>query len=257
MDCLTTKKCFKWNKDKRIGNIIIIVEGESDEFKLLKKVFVDILDYNYFEKKKNKKLKQVNRNNSTSNTIYVFNSANSNIKSILNTDDLYYYLRDDYHEDITNVPVYIIWDRDYDSNDKNDVANSIELYSKYNESSIVDAMLYLSYPCIETYMLSNFDNKLYKKSYISSKKTKSAYKQSRFTLDKIDENTIITSICNMHNSFKKNYNIQSYDLDNIYNINNKVFNAQEIHFAKEKSIMAVSFISILLLNLGIVVETEN
>lgn len=32
-------------KNKRIGTVILIVEGEDEEFKLLKRIFHSILDY--------------------------------------------------------------------------------------------------------------------------------------------------------------------------------------------------------------------
>ncbi len=43
---------MKLNKDKSIGRVLFIVEGGRTEFSLLKKIFVDILDYNYIERRR-------------------------------------------------------------------------------------------------------------------------------------------------------------------------------------------------------------
>ncbi len=39
MECQNTIKHLKINKNKAIGEIVIVVEGETEEFKLLKHIF--------------------------------------------------------------------------------------------------------------------------------------------------------------------------------------------------------------------------
>ena len=53
MDCLDTIKSLKINLKRNIGTILIIVEGASDEFELLKQIFRNVLHYNYIEKSRN------------------------------------------------------------------------------------------------------------------------------------------------------------------------------------------------------------
>ena len=53
MDCLDTIKSLKINFKRNIGTILIIVEGASDEFELLKQIFRKIFHYNYIEKSRN------------------------------------------------------------------------------------------------------------------------------------------------------------------------------------------------------------
>lgn len=57
MECLDTINSLKINFKRNIGTVIIIVEGEKDEFNILKQIFRDILHYRYIEKKEIKKLK--------------------------------------------------------------------------------------------------------------------------------------------------------------------------------------------------------
>ena len=53
MECLDTTKSLKINFKRNIGTVLIIVEGASDEFDLLKQIFRKILHYNYIEKSRN------------------------------------------------------------------------------------------------------------------------------------------------------------------------------------------------------------
>ena len=46
MECQITTKNLKINKNKSIGKVIIVVEGESEEFKIMKHIFTKILNYN-------------------------------------------------------------------------------------------------------------------------------------------------------------------------------------------------------------------
>ena len=45
MECQVTTKNLKINKNKTIGTIIIVVEGESDEFYLLKHIFTKVFHF--------------------------------------------------------------------------------------------------------------------------------------------------------------------------------------------------------------------
>lgn len=54
MECLTTTKFLKINPTKNVGTVVIVVEGAVDEFELFKHIFVDILHYNYIEKRRTK-----------------------------------------------------------------------------------------------------------------------------------------------------------------------------------------------------------
>lgn len=78
MECQNTIKHLKINKNKAIGEIVIVVEGETEEFKLLKHIFTQILDYNYIPLKRNKIMKDifVSKTNKNS-TVIIANTSNS------------------------------------------------------------------------------------------------------------------------------------------------------------------------------------
>ena len=54
MDYQDTIKSLKINIKRNIGTVILVVEGEEYEFKLLKKIFRDILHYRLLTKKEDK-----------------------------------------------------------------------------------------------------------------------------------------------------------------------------------------------------------
>ena len=81
MECQNIIKNLKINKNKAIGEVVVVVEGESEEFKLLKHIFIDILDYSYVPLKRNKIMRDEFRSNTNPNsTIIVANTSSSNIK---------------------------------------------------------------------------------------------------------------------------------------------------------------------------------
>lgn len=45
---------MKLNKDKNIGRVLFIVEGSQTEFSILKRIFCNLLGYDYIEKRRNR-----------------------------------------------------------------------------------------------------------------------------------------------------------------------------------------------------------
>ena len=123
MECHNIIKNLKINKEKSIGEVVIVVEGENDEFRLLKKIFTKILDYNYISLKRNKVLQHEFKSKSNKNsTVIIANTNSSSIKSIINDgeykDKLYKLLKGEYQKSLKNIPIYILWDRDKNKDEK-------------------------------------------------------------------------------------------------------------------------------------------
>lgn len=51
MDCQTTTRTFNLNKEKNIGKVIYIVEGEDTEIQIIKTIFHKILGYDIIQKR--------------------------------------------------------------------------------------------------------------------------------------------------------------------------------------------------------------
>ena len=258
MECQNITKNLKINKDKSIGEIVIVVEGESEEFKLLKHIFTNVLDYNYVPLKRNKTIRDSFTSKTNKNsTVIVANTSNSNIKSILNDkeykDKLYTLLANDYHKSLKNTPIYILWDRDRDSNDKAFVKKSLEKFSNSldNDNYEMNGILLLSYPCIEIYEISNFNKILWKNTFNTSKNLKKYKKELSISIENITEKTLLLAHENMHRILLE-FGIYEYDPSNFKNINNKIFTKMEEIYKNNKYILPLSLISIMLVDLGII-----
>lgn len=259
MECQSTIKHLKINKTKSIGEVVIVVEGESEEFKLLKHIFTKIFDYNYLSIRRNKVMKDkfISKNNKNS-SIIIANTSNSNIKSIMEDKDykdrLYELLKSEYNRSLKSVPIYILWDRDADSNKEEIVLKSLNTFtSSLDNDYEMNGLLLLSYPCVEVYELSNFNKQLWKTNFNNSIDAKKQMKTIIPKLIDINENTLLLAVENMHRTMKK-YGIIDYDPTYFHKENIKIFRSETEEYIKHKYFNALSLISIMLIDLGIITE---
>lgn len=267
MECHNTTKNLRINKNKTIGTIVIVVEGESDEFRLLKKIFTEILDYSYVSLKRNKVIQHEFKSKSNKNcTVIVANTSSSSIKSIIDDDDykdkLYKLLKEDYHKSLKNTPIYILWDRDKNVDDdedttKKDYEIALDTFANSMDNEYeMNGILLLSYPCHESYNLSNFKKQLWQESFFSSSACKKEFNESKYYVKNISDATIKLAIENMHRSML-NYGVLSYDPSDFKRVNKTIFRKEEEGFKKNKFFDALSLISIMFIDLGIVEIIEK
>lgn len=261
MECQNTTKNLKINKNKSIGEIIVVVEGESEEIKLLKYIFTKVLDYNYISLKRNKVMTNEFRSKTNPNSmVIVANTNSSNIKSIMEDqnyqDRLYNLLKTDYNRSLKSVPIYILWDRDKESNSKENVLKILNTFkNSMDNGEEMNGILLLSYPCVESYEISNFDKQLYRKTFSSSEEAKKLFKARRYSLTNITEKTLITAVGNMHRTMN-NCDLKQYDTSDFHKINKKIFTIEEEKF-NNKGYDALSLISIMLIDLGIIYSDDS
>lgn len=260
MDCQNTARNLKINKNKTLGRIIVVVEGEDEEFKLLKHIFENILDYSYIEfNRRNKTMKKcfVSKNNPNS-VIIIANTNGSSLSSIIEDteyqDKLYRLLQDDYQESLANIPIYLIWDRDRFTNNSDTVSSILNLYSNSRDNGFdMNGMLLLSYPCVECYELANFQKLEFQNSYSTSEECKKEKNKSKFKIKNINEKTLMLAVENMHRVLL-DFGINNYNTDNFKHTNKKIFRKQEEYYKNCDLIRSLSLISIMLIDMGIIVE---
>lgn len=271
MQYQTTQKTFKVQENKRVGNVVIFVEGAKDEFNLLSHIFRKLLGYGIVRKTRNdRRFKFYDEliNEKNHSKIYIFNTENSNIGSIEKStnyiNELYLGLLEDHNIDLKNKAVYYIWDRDPDSNSHNKTEEMIsKLDTTYGvmpeeEKDYENGLLLLSYPKLEAYTISNFEDTQFlkipdiKKYYPPSlnrcpiRRHSQKYNFRDMTLD-----TIVYAAQVMHESLKE-LGIESYVLDNFKETNLKVFHAEESTHKEIGYYRLLSLVSIIFLDLGII-----
>lgn len=108
-------KQFILNKNKSIGKVIYIVEGNRKEFTLLSHIFTKILNYSVIHAKRQEGIyeKYISAVNPDSQ-VYIINSETSNIGSLKSLsgkdylDTVFRVLYDRYQLDTTNAATYYI-----------------------------------------------------------------------------------------------------------------------------------------------------
>ena len=263
MECQVTTKNLKINKNKAIGTIIIVVEGESDEFYLLKHIFTKVFHYNYISYKRTKTIKHefVSLEN-PNNHVIVANTNSSSIKSIINDKDykdkLYYLLKSEFKKNLKNTPIYIIWDRDKDEKTDKGIEEQYKIALECFANSMdndydMNGILLLNYPCHESYILSNFSKTEWKEKYYTSKECKRKSNMALCSINDINDKTLITAVTNMHRRMVS-YNITNYDTSNFKKTNETIYRKEEECFKNNKYFDSLSLISIMLIDLGLITE---
>lgn len=252
------------NKDKQVGDILFIVEGAKTEFEILKRIFCNILDYQYVEKRRDKPARFINGNSNSTNHIYVINTKESNISFISDEkylDEIYEYLINTYHLNLDTVAIFYLFDRDHDSNtDVNLIKEYIsELKDPYDNGEDKGGMLLLSYPAIESFIISCFREHSYDikmklgsdvKHFMGEKEN-----QKDIQFNKINEETLIHGSEQLQEYIEKNE--FEWDIDNIHRLAGSIFESEEELYNKEEKYNLVSLLVIAFLYLGIIEPDEE
>ncbi len=259
MDCQTLiKNNLRLNKNKRIGTLIFVVEGNKTEIELLKRIFSDILDYNFLsENREGKKIKFKSKLDKYS-TVYVFNSENSNIKSIASEtleDELSEEIRLLYDENfaIEDAAIFYIFDRDYKSNRLEVVEGLIDKYYNSRESKDynMQGLLLLSYPAVEAYICEAIVDKYYKRDFDLGLKLKRYLQNRKIKIEDIKDRHLLSCCKSMSKTLNK-FGINDFDIDDFTDTNMEVLKNEEEILKDIEGYRVLSLISVALLDLGII-----
>ncbi|HOQ37216.1 MAG TPA: hypothetical protein PK033_05980 [Acetivibrio sp.] len=251
---------MKINKDKSIGRVLFIVEGVRTEFSLFRRIFCDVLGYEYIEKRRNNAKFFKNKNKSTSK-VAVINTEGSNISSICDNNDyldrIFEILISEYNFPVDNAAIYYIFDRDAKSNLNKQLIEKLigQLKNAYeNDNGERGGVLLLSYPSIEAYIVSNFIDDTYLMKFEIGDKVKEyiTTQNKIIQLNKITAETIEKAANEMMKYFKSEE--IDFCIDNIGQMNEEVFKRQETEYNKQKAYNLVSLLSIAFIDLGIIEE---
>lgn len=166
-------KNIKINKNKDIGKVLYIVEGAKREILLIGHIFKEILGYDEIiaiDREGNERIKYISTKNENSK-VFIINSEKSNVKSISNAEfiDSQVQVLKQYSDDFNyeDIPIYYIFDCDR-ANDSANIEQLINIYGNSREPAIghefdsIGGMLLLSYPSIESFVISNFEKEMFK-----------------------------------------------------------------------------------------------
>lgn len=246
------------NKDKSIGKVLYIIEGAKTEPIILHHIFCNIFDYQVETILRNKGYHKYNSKENPFSQVFVINAEESNIKHIAKDNEflnnLFQELIENYDFDLDNAAIYYIFDRDNQSNTDTEFIEGLisELKnSRDNEGFNRQGMLLLSYPSIEAFTLSNFEDNCFEQKYKLGKDLKQYLHVCGYNQRHITEETILHTVLEMFKAFNV-MSITSFDIDSMGACNRDVFTYQETEYKKEELYRAISLLSVSFLDLGLI-----
>lgn len=265
MACLNTT--ISINKDKKIGKVLFVVEGERTEPYILCRIFEKIFDYSYTRISREGKITYdvVSSKRHDLSQVFVVNAEESNISHIADgneyLDNLFRMLINDQGIDFDNAAIFYIWDRDRNSNVNTDIIKEL-LSTLRNPRDSVDyerhGLLLLSYPSIETYTASNFIPNTYTEKAATGKELKFSLNEKKILQQNISEESIQMATKELFKALKSfDIEFKKEMLDDMAKTNLEVFRKEESIYEQEDAYRLLSMLSIALLNLGLIEITEQ
>ena len=260
---LKTKK-ISFNKEKNIGKVLIIVEGKKTEPFLLRKIFSGLFDFQCEIYDRTEKYKKYNKKEDILSSIFVINTKESAISHIDNyayLETIFEKLYNDYKFPVERASIFYIFDRDIKSNtDSKFIENLISSLSNSRENKDYRPGLFLlSYPCIESFVASNFISNSFELEFEKGEDDLKIYLETKkINPCRICEDSLKLAVEEMEKMLCE-IGIAEHDLDDFAPENLKVFNFQEQFYSQKNKYKLLSLLSIVLLDLGMVQieEVEN
>lgn len=248
---------MRLNKDKHIGRVLFIVEGSRTEFSILRRIFCNLMGYSYIEKRRNKPIYFASTNDRFSQ-VAVINTRESNIRDISENetylDDVFDVLREQYQFPVDQSAIYYLFDRDPKSNTDSALIERyiLSLADPYdNDNGYKAGQLLLSYPSIESYIISNFRDEASNLRFSLGKDTKEYIGANNdIQINKISEETLIRAAC----EFLKYLESEkvSFDVDEFSEASHAVFTKQEAEYLSRAGFRLFSMLTLAFLQMGII-----
>lgn len=273
-------------KPSNLGKVLIITEGQTDEFECFKHIFTNLLGYpiithrrrcakclDAFAEFRPNQPKSPYAHNPTD--IIIATSKSQSARTILKDqayrDELYKTIYDKFGVDVTNYRTYFVWDRDPESNPQDIFKTIVDTFYDPLDNTpdnFTSGLLIPSYRQIEAYLLSNFHDVKFAKKNLKNfvyhdLKLSHAYK-------KITNQSILKAAAQMLDRLEL-LGLNPEALQNLQTKNTKSCNPQKPYktlnrdlFSQEEAIyqktgeqgyaeyLLLSLISLILLDLGII-----
>lgn len=247
---------MKINKEKHIGRVLFIVEGSQMEFSILRRIFCNLLGYSHIEKRRNRPTYFVSIQDRFSQ-VAVVNTRESNIRDISENetylDDVFDALREQYQFPVDQSAIYYLFDRDPKSNTD---AVLIEGYIRSlanpydNDNGYEAGQLLLSYPSIESYMISSFKEETGTLRFPLGKDAKAFIGENRdIQINKLSEETLLKAAHAFLNYLEREQ--IAFDIDEFAPASLSVFTKQEREYLSGAGFRVFSMLTLAFLQMGI------
>lgn len=248
---------MKFNKEKHIGRVLFIVEGSQTEFSVLRRIFCNLLGYSYIEKRRNRPTYFTSTQDRFSQ-VAVINTRESNIRDINENetylDDVFDVLREQYQFPVDQSAIYYLFDRDPKSNTDSALIEKyiLSLANPYdNDDGYKAGQLLLSYPSIESYIISNFKDETSSLRFQLGKDAKTYIgANTDIQTNKVSEETLMKAAF----EFLKYLESEQipFDIDEFSEASHAVFTKQETEYLSGAGFRVFSMLTLAFLQMGII-----
>lgn len=257
-------KKYKFDKQKNIGNVIFIVEGGrpetgGTELRLLRHIFCDVLGYEVQELRRGCD-EFIGHKGDSQFRVFALNLPKNQLTEMTDEalDVLYRRLNSEFGIKPEDCPIFYLYDRDFLSYKRNELRGRyVKRYTDpYGDENGDLGQLLLSYPAVESYLLSCIQNDVYKKCFFLGRDMKQELAETGFSEEQIEEIHIIQAIGEMNKGLIS-FGIVDYDLDNLGPTLLEVYEKEQEICEENKTFSLLSLISMAFLELGIIVEDDE
>lgn len=245
---------YRINKDKNIGNVVFVLEGSKTEFNVLETIFVKLLGYEMSElKRKNDGFVFKGKNpyskiialNFRGNHLYEINSEELN--------HLYFKMSSELGLKPESLPIYYIYDRDVKSYDLNQARAYVEKYcNPYDNNDGSQGLLLLSYPAIESYIISCFLDKTYNITFETGHELKAFIGSNKYNQQMIRTDKELLHAITELDEYLESVEAGYCNIDNFRDTNIRIYDSEQKYYIENGTFQLVSLLSVVLLDLGII-----
>lgn len=255
---------YKIDKNKNIGNVIFVVEGGTletggTELKLLKAVFANVLGYEVQELRRGSD-EFIGHGKSKFSRVFALNLPKNQLTQLTEEalNMLFRRVREEFKIKPEDCPMFFLYDRDYLSYKANELRGRYvcKYTDPYSNDSGDQGQLLLSYPSVESYLLSCVNTDVFKRRYYLGKDIKPDVISQGISVETIKSDTEILNALEEMNKGLLSFGIDTYNLDDLGSTLLRVYDAQQATVCAEDAFSALSLISMALLELGIIVEDD-
>lgn len=253
------------DKEKNIGDVVFIVEGGRPEFsgtelRLLKSIFSDILGYEVQELCRGCD-EFIGHGSNPFSRIFALNLPKNQLTQLTDEslDVLFRRLRSEFKLKPEDCPIYFLYDRDYLSYRPNELRSKyVKKYTDpYGNENGDQGQLLLSYPSVESYLLSCVQDDIFRQEGYLGQDIKSTLKDIDFSEKNVSTETQLIHATEEMNKGLSYFGFNDYDLDNLAPVLLGVYDGQQEKVKTEKNFSLLSLISMALLELGVIKENDT
>lgn len=252
------EKMYKVDRERNIGTVIFILEGAKTEFDLLETVFVSILGYQVQELKRNSKTGDfILQGHNPNSQVIGLNLKGNHLGDINDTElnALFHRLSFELGVKPEAASIYYLYDRDVLSYEEDEVRSYVARYQDpYGNADGSQGQLLLSYPALESYLVSCFLDESWKLHFQLGKELKTYAAQHSYQKQMLRNEAHLVHAAVEMDAALEDLGCGTYNLDALGPALMAAYDAQQEAYQEKKDFSLLSLVSMVLLELGILVE---